>query len=74
MYGIPEHSLQTILMDRFKYTKKNATDWLKHHGYEYRDHRIEGLHRRFRQIPPIEGAHYYSKKITPDIVLVFQEY
>ena len=73
MLGIPRNHLQTILINK-GYPKKGAVDWLREHGYVYKDHRIEGMYRRFRQEPPIEGSTYYSKKITPDVILVFQKY
>ena len=72
--GIPKHTIQTILFMKDKYTLKQSRDWLKSHGELYQNYRIEGEHRRFQQNPPIIGAKYYAKKITPQITFIFQEY
>ena len=71
--GYPKHNLQTILINK-SISKKDAEKWLKDHGYKYNYYRIAGEHRRFMQHNPIIGAHYYSKKISPLVDLVFQEY
>ena len=72
--GIPKKTVQTILFFKKDFTLKEARDWLKKHGELYQNYRLEGQHRRFQQTPPIIGANYYSKKITPQITFIFQEY
>ena len=72
-YEIPKNSIQTILINR-DISLNTSKNWLKKNGYNYQYYRLEGNYRRFQQNPPVIYATYYSKKITPDITLVFQKY
>jgi len=72
--NIPKLSLQSILFNKHSFTKKKAVDWLKRHGYHYNTSRLTTNFIRFRQIPDIDQAEYFTKKITPSIDFVFQRY
>lgn len=73
-YGLPKKNIQTIIFKKDAYTLKESREWLKKHGYLYQNYRYEKNYRRFQQNNPIIDAEYYSKKITPDIIIVFQAY
>lgn len=72
--GIPHKTLQTILFNKSKYNVTTAKAWLKQHNYANSYWRKTINQIRFFQVPDIKSATYYSKKITPDITFVFQEY
>lgn len=71
--GIPRNSLQTIEIPR-EFTLKQSREFLKNNGYLYQNYRTTKNFRRFIQNPDIKDAKFYSKKLTNDIILVFQEY
>ena len=66
--------LQTILLDRRYFTLRTAKKWLKDHNYANSYYRTTKNEYRFSQTPDIRNAGYFSKKITPSIILVFQRY
>lgn len=70
----PKKLLQTILFNKHKYSLKEAREWLKEHGYLNKNYRRTTNEIRFIQNDVIKGAKYYSKKITPDIIFIFEEY
>lgn len=72
--GIPKRTLQTILFNDNVYNVTLAKAWLKKHNYSNAYWRRTINQIRFMQTPDIKDAKYYSKKITPDITFVFQEY
>ena len=72
--GIPKKTLQTILFDLDTFNVTTAKAWLKKHNYANAYWRKTTNQVRFMQTPDIRNATYYSKKITPDITFVFQEY
>lgn len=72
--GIPKRTLQTILFDLDAFNVTTAKAWLKKHNYANAYWRKTANQVRFMQTPDIKDAKYYSKKITPNITLVFQEY
>lgn len=72
-FEIPKHSLQTILINK-RILKKNAKHWLKSNGYKYNNYEGEGHYMRFQQENPIVNAYYYSKRINPYVIFVFQSY
>ena len=67
-YKKGRYMIQTILITK-TISKAHCIKWLK-----YNDYRIAGEHRRFLQTFPIEGAKYFTKKISPQIDFVFQHY
>lgn len=71
---IPKRTLQTILFNDSVYNVTSAKAWLKKHSYSNAYWRRTTNQLRFMQTPDIKDAKYYSKKITPDITFVFQEY
>lgn len=71
--GIPKKNLQTILIKK-DVSLKDSKKWLKDHNFVNSNYRLTKNERRFLQNFPIEGANYYSKNITPNIIFVFQEY
>ncbi len=72
--GIPKKTLQTILFDDTTFNVNTAKAWLKKHNFVNSYWRRTANQIRFLQTPDIKNANYYSKKITPDITFVFQEY
>jgi hypothetical protein len=72
--GVPSKTLQTILLSRHAFTLRSAKKWLKDHSYANSYYRTTANEYRFMQTPPIAGARFWSKKISPEILLVFQEY
>ena len=72
--GIPKKTIQTILFAKSKYNVTTAKAWLKKHNYVNSYWRKTTNEIRFLQTPDIKNAKFYSKKITPDIIFVFQEY
>lgn len=72
--GIPKKTLQTILFNDKVYNVNTSKQWLKNHNYSNAYWRRTTNQIRFMQTPDIRNASYYSKKITPDITFVFQEY
>lgn len=70
-YPHNKYFIQTILINK-RLTKREAIKWLKEHGFKYDDYRTERNFHRFMQTYPVHGALYFTKRITPDIQLVFQ--
>ena len=70
---IPHESLQTIIIHK-GIKLKDAINWLAHNNYNFDDIRETHDSHRFLQTNPIVDATYYSKRVTPDITLVFQHY
>jgi hypothetical protein len=68
--------LQTILLDRKRYSLDSAKKWIKKHGYalQYRNVKPEITKNfyRFRQYDlPKKKVAYYVKKIKEGILFVF---
>lgn len=72
--NIPRRTLQTVEINRHRYTLRQAKAWLKAHSYANAYYRTTLHYWRFMQTPPIIGAEYHSKKLNDDIILVFQTY
>lgn len=70
---IPRTTIQTIEIPK-TWTLKRSTEWLLNNGYNSNNKRDTIHFRRFLQTLPITGAHYYSKKLDNNIILVFQNY
>jgi hypothetical protein len=66
-------TLQTVLFDKAKWDLRSARKWLKDHDFIYNS-KVDkrGNHLRFRQVDPISGARYRTKKLDNDVDLVFQ--
>lgn len=71
--GIPRTSIQTIEIP-LAYPLDQSIQWLKHHGFEHKNMRATKNFRRFRQLPDIAGARYFTKQLADGIDLVFQTY
>ena len=79
--------LQSVLFKKSSYTKAEARNWLRNHGYKSNidPDRSTKLYWHSRQSPPqrspggnrrfLPKAHgrYYSKKITKTIIFRFDE-
>ena len=72
-YKKGRYMIQTILINK-AISKAHCIQWLKDNGYKYNDYRVAGNNKRFLQTFPIEGAKYFTKKISPQIDFVFQHY
>ena len=68
----PNPNLHTILINK-NFGKDAASAWLKKHNY-YSRNRLEKNYYRALQHNPVKDATYYSKKITPDIIFIFQNW
>ena len=72
--GIPRKTLQTILLDKHYFTLRTAKKWLKDHNYVNSYYRTTKNEYSFMQTFPIEGSHYWSFKVSPVVLLVYQEF
>lgn len=72
--NIPADTLQTVELNRHRFTLRQAKYWLKMHNYANAYYRTTTNYWRFMQTPPIIGSRYQSKKINDDIILVYQHY
>ena len=63
--------LQTILIPRSTFTFDSANEWMTDNGYPIKKIDIKNNYFRYRQIDPVEGAKYYSVKLSNGIILVF---
>jgi hypothetical protein len=70
---IPKDSLQTIIINK-DINLNDAINWLSYHNYNFDDIRETQNSYRFLQTNPIIDAKFYSKRITPEITLVYQIY
>jgi hypothetical protein len=62
--------VQSVLINKHKYTPKQAIKWLKENGFKfYKIDETENFYR-FRQVNPVGFKYYRIKKITDDIELV----
>ena len=72
--NIPKKTLQTVEINRHKFSLRQAKKWMKDHNYANAYYRTTANYWRFMQTPPIIGSTYYSKKLDNDVILVYQEY
>ena len=72
--NIPDKSLQTILFNREHWNLMSARQWLKNHGYQFKEYRYTKNQIRFWQTPDIINASFYAKQLPNNIILIFQEY
>jgi len=72
--GYPTNNIQTILIDNKMFTLGEAYDWLIHHDFKTDRVRATKNYIRFLQHNPVNGAEYYSKKIIPGIIFIFQQF
>lgn len=72
-YPSGKYFIQTILIDK-SLSKPQAINWLKEHGYAHKYYRTTQQYHRFMQHNPVEGAKYYTEKISPYVELVYQKY
>lgn len=66
-------SVQSILLDKSKFSKKRAISWVKKHGFRPNTStaNFETTRKyRFRQMTPRKTYRYRTKEITPGIELV----
>jgi hypothetical protein len=65
--------IQSIIIDRHRYTLKEATEWIRSHGYVVNkkpaNFKTKNYYR-FRQLPPNPNKRYRMKEISPGILLV----
>jgi hypothetical protein len=71
--GIPKKNLQTILIPD-THTLEHMQKWLKDNNYVNSNYRKTKNFIRFLQNFPIQGATYYTKKLSNGVELVFQQY
>lgn len=62
--------VQTILFDNSLWDTDSAINWLYDNGFVYNKVDYAKNYMRFRQIPPNNRMHYYSKDIGNGIILV----
>lgn len=69
--------LQTILIPKYSFTKREAVSWISHHGYKttYFGKAPDSTknYYRFRQRIPIKYKNYYSKTLPNGIRFVLYE-
>lgn len=70
---IPHITLQTIEIP-LNWSIPKSIGWLNKHGYVVHDYRETSHYRRFWQVRPIEGAKYFSKKLSNGVVFTWQKY
>jgi len=63
--------LHTIVFDKTKYTPHEALSWCRRHDYKADKIDLTKHTIRVRQLAPITGANYFTKKITEGISMVF---
>lgn len=68
---MPGEILQTILIPRDSFTLQASEQWMADNNYPIKKIDIKGKYFRYRQIDPVEGAKYYSVKLSNGIILVF---
>ncbi len=75
-HGYPTNKwfVQTILIHKHAYTKAQAIQWLKSHGYDHSNSRLTFNFRRFMQTNPVEGAKYYTDVVCPGVEVVYQRF
>jgi hypothetical protein len=64
--------VQSILFRKNCYTKKNAINWLKKHGYKYSKIDETDNFYRARQFPPRKYKKFKTLTPTPGIRLIIQ--
>jgi hypothetical protein len=64
--------VQSILFRKNYYTKKNAINWLKKHGYKYSKIDETDNFYRARQFPPRKYKKFKTLTPTPGIRLIIQ--
>jgi hypothetical protein len=65
--------LQTILIERGRFTLGQAISWIDARGYAREKVELSKDYFHFRQRDPVPGWHAYSKFIEPGVLFVFQE-
>ena len=74
-YPKNKYMLQTILLKKNNFTKKQAITWLKQHNFKYDDYRTTLHFHRFMQHFPVEGSKFITQKPYEDQVeLVYQKF
>ena len=66
-------SIQSILLDKSKFSRKRAISWMKKHGFTPNTSaaNFETTRKyRFRQMAPRKTYRYRTKEITPGVELV----
>lgn len=67
-------SVQTLIFNKKKYTRKQASDWAKKHGFESYTSREEGNSIRVRQFNPKKVKRFLGTfQIAPEIKGVYAE-
>ena len=64
-------AIQSIIIPKSTFSKEQAREWVKAHGYKHRKVDETEKFYRFRQIAPKENANYYTVKINNGIEFIF---
>ena len=64
--------IQSILFDNARWTISDAIRWLDVHGFMRSKVDLGPTYHRFRQVDPLSGAMFHSRKLrNQGIVLIF---
>lgn len=64
--------LHTVLVPKSKFTKAKAIEYIKKH-YHYRTVRDQENFWRFRQVPPLPKAIYYTQTLSNGVEVIFMK-
>ena len=71
--NIPQMSIQAVLISN-KLLLNDAKLWLKDHLFKHKFYEKSKNYNIFRQLPDIENAKFYEKKLSNEIILRYQVY